>query len=170
MVFPQVYSFFLADSFQFSFRSAHFIYRLPYYPRLSIFNRVSNLIDLGDITLLVNTPAQVETLLHSLERAAGGIGLHVNADKTEYMSFNQTGDISTLNSGYLKLVDKFTYVGSSVSSTAKAWTTLDRLSSTETLAKAWTTLDRLSVISKSDLTDKIKRSFFQAAMMLMLPY
>ena len=32
-----------------------------------------------DIVLLANTTAQAETLQHSLERAAGGIGLHVNA-------------------------------------------------------------------------------------------
>ena len=38
-----------------------------------------------DIALLANTPAQAETLLHSLERPAAGIGLSVNADKTEYM-------------------------------------------------------------------------------------
>ena len=38
------------------------------------------------------------------------------------------------------------------------------------LAKAWTTIDRLSVIWKSDLTDKIKRSFFQAAVLLILLY
>ena len=37
----------------------------------------------GGIALLANTPAQAETLLHSLERAAAGIGLHVNAEKTE---------------------------------------------------------------------------------------
>ena len=61
-------------------------------------------------------PAQVESLLHSLERAAGGIGLHVNADKTAYMCFNQSGDISILNGGSLKLVDKFTYLESNVSS------------------------------------------------------
>ena len=36
-----------------------------------------------DIALLANTPAQTETLLHSLERAAAGIGLHVNARKTK---------------------------------------------------------------------------------------
>ena len=45
-----------------------------------------------DIALLANAPAQAETLLHSLERAAVGIGLHVNTHKTEYMCFNQTGD------------------------------------------------------------------------------
>ena len=41
-----------------------------------------------DIALLENTPAQAETLLHSLGRAAAGIVLHVNAHKTEYMCFN----------------------------------------------------------------------------------
>ena len=44
-----------------------------------------------DIALLANAPTQAETLLHSLERAAAGIGLHVNAHKMEYMCFNQTG-------------------------------------------------------------------------------
>ena len=72
-----------------------------------------------DIAILANTPNQAETLLHSLERAAAGIGLHVNAHKTEYMCYNQTGDISTLDGTPLKLVDKFTYLGSSVSSTKK---------------------------------------------------
>ena len=70
-----------------------------------------------DISLLANTPTQAESLLHSLEQASGGIGLHVNAEKTEYICFNQKGDISTLNCGSLKLVDKFTYFGSSISST-----------------------------------------------------
>ena len=50
-----------------------------------------------DIAILANTPKQAETLLHSLERAAAGIGLHVNAHKMEYMCYNQTGDISTLD-------------------------------------------------------------------------
>ena len=63
-----------------------------------------------------NTLARAEIMLHSLERAAAGIALYVNAHKTEiYMCFNQRGDISTLNSSSLKLVDKFTYQGSSVS-------------------------------------------------------
>ena len=61
----------------------------------------------NDIVLLANSPAQAESLLHCLEQAAGGIGLHVNADKIEYMCFNQRGNISTLKGGPLKLVDKF---------------------------------------------------------------
>ena len=69
-----------------------------------------------DIALLANTSTQAECLLHSLEQPAGGIGLHVNADKMEYMCFNQK-DIFTLNGGSLKLVDKFMYLKSNVSST-----------------------------------------------------
>ena len=49
-----------------------------------------------DIAILANTPDQAETLLHSLKRAAAGTDLYVNAHKTEYMCYNQTGDISTL--------------------------------------------------------------------------
>ena len=60
------------------------------------------------IAILANAPAQAETLLHSLERAAAGIGLHVNAHKTEYMCFNQTGDVSTLGGSFLKLVENST--------------------------------------------------------------
>ena len=42
-----------------------------------------------DIALIANTSAQTESLLHSPEQAAAGIGLHVNAHKKEYMCFNQ---------------------------------------------------------------------------------
>ena len=70
-----------------------------------------------DLALLANASTQAETLLHCLEQAAADIGLHVNAHKTEYMRFNQTSDISTLNGISLSLVDKFTYLGSSVTHT-----------------------------------------------------
>ena len=36
--------------------------------------------------------------------------------------------------------------------------------------KAWTAIDKLSILWKSDLTDKMKRSFFQAAVMSILLY
>ena len=54
-----------------------------------------------DIALLAYTSNQAETQLHSLEWAAAGIGLHVNAQKTEYMCYNQTGDITTLDGASL---------------------------------------------------------------------
>ena len=75
---------------------------------------------------------------------------------------NQTGDIFTLDGTSLKLVDNFTYLGSSVSSTKKDIDTR--------LTKVWTVIDRLSIIWKSNLTDKMKRSFFQAAVMSILLY
>ena len=78
------------------------------------------------------------------------------------MCYNQTGDISTLEGTPLKLVDKFTYLGSSVESTEKDIETR--------LTKAWTAINRLSIIWKSDLTDKMKRSFFQAAVTSILLY
>ena len=42
-----------------------------------------------ELALQANTPALAKTLMHIMERAAGGISLHVNADKMEYMYFNQ---------------------------------------------------------------------------------
>ena len=94
-----------------------------------------------DIALLANTPNQAETLLYSLERAAAGIDLHVNGHKTEYMCYSETADISTVDGTSRKLVDKFTYLGSSGSSTEKDIDTR--------LTKAWTAIDRLSIIWKS---------------------
>ena len=78
------------------------------------------------------------------------------------MCFNQTGNISALDGTSLKLVDKFTYLGSSVSSTKKdidIW-----------LTKAWKAINKLLIIWKSDLIDKMKCSFFQAAVVSILLY
>ena len=108
-----------------------------------------------DIAILANTSDQAETLLHSLERAAAGIGPYVNAHKTEYMCYNQTGNTSSLEGTPLKLVDKFTYLGFSVKSTEKDIETR--------LTKAWTAINRLLIIWKSDLTYKIKTQFFQGS-------
>ena len=110
----------------------------------------------------IYSPNQAETLLHSLERAAAGIGLHINAHKTEHMYFNQTGDISIQEGTSLKLLDKFTYLGSSASSTEKDIDTQ--------LTKAWTAINKLSIIWKSNLTDKMKRRFFLAVVVSILLY
>ena len=98
-----------------------------------------------DIAILVNTPNQGKPYYIVWNEP----------HKTEYMCYNQTGDIFTQGGTSLKLGDKFTYLGSSVSSTEKDIDTR--------LTKAWTAINRLSIIWRSDLTDKIKRSFFQTA-------
>ena len=69
---------------------------------------------------------------------------------------------STLDRTPLKLVDKFIYLGSSVSTTKKDIDTR--------LTKAWTAINRLLIIWKSDLTNKMKCSFFQAAVVSILLY
>ena len=117
-----------------------------------------------DIALQPNTLAQDEFLLHNLGRAAAGMGLHVKADKTEYMVFNQRGDISTLNRSSPKLLDKYTFLGSSDSST-ETWTRDQQ--------RLWqlTAIDKLWVIWKSVLTDKKKTLiFFTVALVSILLY
>ena len=59
-------------------------------------------------------------------------------------------------------LNKFTYLESSVSSTEKDIDTR--------LTKAWTAIDMLSIIWKPELTDKMKRSFFQATVLSILLY
>ena len=60
------------------------------------------------------------------------------------MCFKQ-GGVSTLSSRALKLVDKFMYLGSSVSST-ESYVDI-------CIAKVWTATDRLLIIRKSDLSE-----------------
>ena len=98
----------------------------------------------------------------SFIKSTRDIDLHVNAVKTEYMCFNQKGNISTRNGGSLKLMDKFTYFRSSVSLTENEINTR--------LAKARTAIDRLLVIWKSDRSNKSKCSFFQAGVVSILLY
>ena len=78
------------------------------------------------------------------------------------MCFNQAGDIFTQERTSRKLVDKFTYIGSSVLSAEKDIDTR--------LTTAWIAIDKLSIIWKSNLTDKMKRSFFQVAVVSILLY
>ena len=82
----------------------------------------------------------------------------MNADKTEYLYINQKEDIFTLNCGSLKLVEKFEYLGSSISS------------KDNDINLHLAMIDRFSIIGNSDLSDKIKRNFFQAAVVSILLY
>ena len=65
---------------------------------------------------------------------AGGIGLYVNANKTDSICFKQKGIISTQSGKLLKSLDQFTYIGSNISSTesdvnicmTKVWNAINR--------------------------------------------
>ena len=93
---------------------------------------------------LANTPAQAEYILPSPQQAAGGIGVNLNANKTEFLCFKQEGAKLKL----LKLVKNFTYLSSQISS-AESDVNIR-------LDKAWTTIDRLWT---SDQSDKMKQFF-----------
>ena len=123
---------------------------------------VEIIMDADDIVLLANTHTQAECLLHSLEQAEGGIGFHMNADKTDYKCFNQDGAVSTLNGSSLKLVDMFMYLGSSISSTES--------DINMHLAKVWTAIKRISIIWMSDLSNKTEQDFFHAMVVSILQY
>ena len=54
---------------------------------------------------LSNIPTQAKSLLQNLKQVVGGIGLYMNANKTELMYFKQEVAISILSGKPLKLVD-----------------------------------------------------------------
>ena len=91
------------------------------------------------------TPTQAESQQHSLYQAACGTGLHVNANKTEYMCFTQKGNTFTPSCS-LKLV-----------SSPNNDINMHR-------AKSWTAINRFSIILKSEVSNKIKLNCFQAAL------
>ena len=87
------------------------------YKSNNVFLFYSSFVDYADDrALLANTPGQAKSLLHNQGQTAGGFGLHVNANKTEYICFKQ-GAFSTLSSRPLKLVHNVTYLSSNISST-----------------------------------------------------
>ena len=115
-----------------------------------------------DIAILASIPTQVESQVESVELVARGIDLYVNANKTEYMCFNREGAIPTLNGNPLKLIDRFTYLGSSVPSAESDVNMYQD--------KDWAANNRLSIIWKSDIPGKMKRDIFQATVVSILLY
>ena len=69
------------------------------------------------LTFLPNIPAQIESLQHKREPAAGSNGLYINPNETEFMRIKQKGAASTLSVKPLKYVNQFTYIGSNITST-----------------------------------------------------
>ena len=107
-----------------------------------------------------NTHTQAEFLRHYPEKSVGGIGFHVNANKTEFICFKPTGDKSTLNGDSLKLVDKFLYIRSRFLS----------IKSDINMRLVKAAIDRLSIMWKSNQSDDIKHSFFQTVLVSILLY
>ena len=115
-----------------------------------------------DIALFADNIEDAQDMLHSLESAAAVVGLHVNAEKTEFMCFNQDGTIMAQDNSQIKKVDNFVYLGSNISSTEK--------DVQFRIAKAWQALNGLSIVWKSSLSDSLKRAFFRATVQSVLLY
>ena len=94
---------------------------------------------------------KAELLLHNQKKAAIGIVLYTNSNKTRFLRIIRGGGISSLNSKPLKLIDQFIYLGGNISSTENDFR----------IRKALTSTDRFSTLWKSDLFDKIKVNSFK---------
>ena len=103
-------------------------------------------------------------LLHSIERTAKEIRLYLDADKTEFLCFNQDASegMKSLNGEKIKQVEDFKYLGSYIASTEHDVNIR--------LGKAWDALNELDKIWKSNLPDNLKRNFFRAAVETVLLY
>ena len=116
-----------------------------------------------DIALIADNNTDAQKLLHLLEESAAIVGLHINATKTEYISYHQNDNpIDTINNTRLKRVNDFVYLGSNIASNEKDVFTR--------ISKAWSALDRLKVIWKSNLSEEIKKNFFRAVVESVLLY
>ena len=115
-----------------------------------------------DLALLADTIEHATTLLQKLEKEAKEVGLLINARKTEFISYNQSGKITSLNGQEIKSVDEFTYLGSNIASTKRDVQLR--------IGKAWGDMDGLRTIWKSTLSDNLKREFHRAAVQTVVLY
>ena len=115
-----------------------------------------------DIALMTDTISDATYLLHHIEKTAKEIGLYINANKTEFISYNQEGIIHSLEGKNIKSVQDFTYLGSNIASTERD---IDIR-----IGKAWGALNGLNTIWKSSLPDNLKREFFCAVVESVLTY
>ena len=83
-------------------------------------NVITDLDFADDIALVIDELEQAQDFLHSVQENAAKIGLHLNSDKTEFMSFNQVQDsvLKTVNNENIKKVDNFKYLEAWIGDTA----------------------------------------------------
>ena len=84
--------------------------------------KVSDLDFADDIALTLNTLEEAQNQLFEVEIAAGNAGLHLNAKKTEMITYNQPitiAEIKSLSNEKIKNVEDFKYLGSWIDNTQK---------------------------------------------------
>jgi len=116
-----------------------------------------------DIALLSDNIEDAQTLLTLGVNAANKVGLNINEDKTEYMSYNIPGNTElTANGKPLKKVIDFQYLGLWMDNSAKDIKVRK--------AQAWTATLKLDNIWKSNIPRRLKINFFRATVESILFY
>ena len=116
----------------------------------------------ADIALVSHAVYQAQTLLTCVEEEAK-IGLHINAKKTEIISYNQIQPIlHTKCKTVLKVVDNFKYLGTWMASSLRDFEVIKEI--------AWKACHKLKQILKSTLNRKIKIRIFRATIEIILLY
>ena len=83
-------------------------------------NVITDLDFADDIALMAEELEQAQDFLHCVQENAAKIGLHLNSDKTEFMTFNEVQDtiLKTVNNENIKKIDNFKYLGAWIDDTA----------------------------------------------------
>ena len=117
---------------------------------------ITDLMFADDIALLSQEIAQAQELLSRVEMEASKIGLHINAKKTELMTFNYKDEITiiTLKGDKVKNVLDFKYLG--------GWMASSEHDFEIRKAMAWSACNKLKLIWSSNLTRNLKIRLFRA--------
>ncbi len=115
-----------------------------------------------DIALLSDSLRDANLLLQKVEEAAQQIGLHINEQKTKFMSVGEQGKVYTKSGKEIEQVEDFQYLGAWISNTKKDIEVR--------IAKAWAAQKRMDNIWKSKMKRETKIHFFRAAVESILMY
>ena len=113
-------------------------------------NVITDLEFADDIALVAEELEQAQDFLHCVQENAAKIGLHLNSDKTEFMTFNEVQDtiLKTVNNENIKKIDNFKYLGAWIDDTANDVKVRKALT--------WNSCNKLNEIWKSSLCKLIK--------------
>ena len=123
-----------------------------------------------DIALLSNLIEQAKQLLLAVEKECNAVGLHINAKKTKYMTYNTTEEVQmALGDGTPigratteKGTQDFVYLGSWIDTT---WQDIKVRK-----GQAWAALNKMDSIWKSSLSRETKIGIFRATAEYVLLY
>ena len=113
-------------------------------------NVITDLDFADDIALVAEELEQAQDFLHCVQENAAKIGLHLNSDKTEFMTFNEVQDtiLKTVNNENIKKIDNFKYLGAWIDDTANDVKVRKALT--------WNSCNKLNEIWKLSLCKLIK--------------